>query len=135
MAALYSSEEALSRLNAATLEMPPQAQREVRELYQQFAQYNQALTAAFPSSSHEEVTLEEARRQLQTLRDLRAQYFGTAKAQTMFGLEESMQQQLLEDAANAVATPNISQSKAIEHAQEKLAREMLGGVGGSSQGP
>jgi hypothetical protein len=124
VALLYGRDEALSRLDAATQDMGPQAQREVRELYQQFMQYNEALATALPQSTADQVTLDEARRELQDVKELRVQYFGAAKAEQMFAQEEAMQQQLLEDASDAMRTQNLSQSQAIELAQAKLGRQL-----------
>lgn len=121
VAALYGRDEALSKLDAATRSLSPLVQREVRDLYQQFTQYDQALATALPQTDGgDQVTLDEARRQLKVLKALRAQYFGSSNAERMFGLEESMQQQLLDDATEAMRTQNLPQAKAIEQAQAKL---------------
>lgn len=135
VAALYARDEALSRLDAATKQLPPQAQRDARDLYQQFIQYNQALDAALPQSAQAQVTLDEARRQLQTLKDLRAQYFGATKAEQMFGQEETMQKQLLDDAAEAMRTQSLPQALAIGQAQAKLARQLERAGSGLQNGP
>lgn len=132
--ALHGREEALSKLDAATRSLSPLAQREVRDLYQQFTQYDQALATALPQTGGAQVTLDEARHQLQVLKDLRAQYFGSSNAERMFGLEESMQQQLLDDATEAMRTQNLPQAKAIEQAQAKLGQRQMNASGSADQG-
>lgn len=120
--ALYERDQALQKIAEATQGLPPQAQREARELYEQHAQYSRALSHALGPPS-ESPTLDEARQQLKVLRDLRAQYFGE-RAEALFGLEEALQQRLLDDAAEAMRTQKLSLEEAVGQAQAKMSREM-----------
>jgi uncharacterized protein YqeY len=52
----------------------------------------------------------------------------------MFGLEESMQQQLLDDATEAMRNQNLPQAKAIEQAQAKLGQRHMNASGSADQG-
>lgn len=119
---LYGRDEALQKITEATQTLPAQAQREARGLYEQYAQYNQALTTAIGATS-DSPSLDEARQQLQTLKALRAQYFGE-RAEALFGQEEALQQRLLDDAAELMKTRKLSQDEAIGQAQARLGQEM-----------
>lgn len=119
---LYGRDEALQKIAEAVQALPAQAQREARGLYAQYAQYNQALTTALGPTS-DSPSLDEARQQLQTLRALRAQYFGD-QADALFGQEEALQQRLLDDAAELMKTRKLSQDEAIGQAQARLGQEL-----------
>ncbi len=92
--ALYERDEALARLKEASAQLPDQARRELDELYQQYAQYSQAVAQTFPPGQGGE-TLDDAARQLSGLHELRQQYFGADKAEAMFGEEERVSRELL----------------------------------------
>lgn len=119
---LYGRDEALQKIAEAVQALPAQAQREARGLYAQYAQYNQALTTALGPTS-DSPSLDEARQQLQTLKALRAQYFGE-QADALFGQEEALQQRLLDDAAELMKTRKLSQEEAIGQAQARLGQEL-----------
>jgi len=120
--ALYERDQALEKIAEATQGLPPQAQREARELHEQHAQYSRALSTAIGAPS-ESPTLDEARQQLKVLKDLRAQYFGE-RAESLFGQEEALQQRLLDDAAEAMRTQKLSLEEAVGQAQAKMSQEM-----------
>ena len=120
---LYGRAEGMARLRDATRDLPPAAQHATRDLYQRYVQYGLAESQHLQTEQGAAPTLQEARSQLQTLQALRAQYFG-AYASALFGQEERMQQQLLDDAAQAIKEQGLSQDKALAYAQEKLGREL-----------
>jgi hypothetical protein len=120
---LYGRAEGMARLRDATRDLPPAAQHAARDLYQRYVQYTQAQSQQLQTEQSVAPTLQEARSQLRTLQALRAQYFGDHAA-ALFAQEERMQQQLLDDAAEAIRGQGLSQDKALTYAQEKLSREL-----------
>jgi hypothetical protein len=116
--ALYPRDEALARLKDASDGLPAQAQRQVQELYQQYAQYAQALAQAFPPDQSID-TVDEAMRQLQGLHDLRLQHFGADVAEAMYGDEERTSRELIA-LMKAQNKPGQSLQDKAEAAQEAL---------------
>jgi hypothetical protein len=92
MAALFAQDNGLQRLDLLSADLPVQARHELRDLYQRYLQYDQAMRQAIPPGQG---TLEEATRQLQILHELRQQYFGQEGAEAMFGAEEATASQLM----------------------------------------
>ncbi len=122
--ALYKPEEALSRLNDATRDLPAQAQRDVMNLYQQYSQYAQAVTRSFPAAEQQNPTLEMARGQLEKLQELRNQYFG-GNANPMFQEEEAMTRKILDYAEEYRRQhPSATLEEMTGYGQEKLGREL-----------
>lgn len=93
--ALFPRDEALSKLESQSSGLPAAAQRDLKDLYQKYSQYSQAVTQAFPPGQ-DNGTLDDATRQLNGLHDLRVQYFGADDAQALFGDEEKTAKELLE---------------------------------------
>ena len=91
---LYERDEALARLKEASGSLPAHAQRELDALYQQYAQYSQAVAQTYPPGQGGE-TVDDAARQLEGLHELREQYFGADKAAALFGEEERISRELL----------------------------------------
>jgi hypothetical protein len=118
--AVYSREEAMAKLGEVLKDMPPQAQREVRDLYEQYTQYNQALNQAIPLEQKEISTLEQAQSQFEAMKKLRAQFFG-ANAEAMFKEDEALTQRILDFSADYMrAHPNATLQEATGYGQEKV---------------
>jgi len=118
--AVYSREEAMAKLGDVLKDMPPQAQREVRDLYEQYTQYNQALNQAIPLEQKDISTLEQAQSQFEAIKKLRAQFFGP-KAEAMFKDDEVLTQRILDFSAEYMkAHPNASLQEATGYGQEKV---------------
>lgn len=122
VASLHGRDEALARLDEATRSLGEAARRDVRALYEQLVRYEQALVTALAGESEHAPGIADARRQLQLMRELRAQHFGE-RAGDLFGAEEAMQQRLLDDAEEAMRTRGLSLEEAIGQAQARLGRE------------
>lgn len=126
VAALHGRDEAMRRLDEATRPLGEGVRREVRALYEQFIRYEQALATAL-AAEPEQPTLSDARRQLQTVRTLRAAHFGE-RAEELFGVEEAMQQRLLDDAERFMRSERVSLEEAIGMAQASLAKAGFEGL-------
>jgi hypothetical protein len=92
--ALYSRDEALAKLEAFSQGLPDPARRELKDLFQQYAQYAQAVTQTYPPGLNLN-TVDDAARQLDGLHDLRQQYFGAERAEALFGEEEKASRELM----------------------------------------
>lgn len=123
MVALYPRNEGVDLIEAATQNWPMEAQREAKDLYQRYLQYDQALATSMPVGASGDGVLDEAHQQLKTLKELRARFFGDAAA-PMFGQEEARQQRLLDDATAAMRSKGMSLDAAIEEAQARLAQDL-----------
>lgn len=118
--AVYSREEAMAKLGDVLKDMPPQAQREVRDLYEQYTQYNQALNQAIPLEQKEISTLDQAQAQLDTMKKLRSQFFG-ANTEAMFKDDEALIQRILDFSADYMKShPNATLQEATGYGQEKV---------------
>jgi Proteobacterial lipase chaperone protein len=118
--AVYSREEAMAKLAEVIKDLPAQAQREVRDLYEQYTQYNQALSQAIPLEQKEISTLEQAREQFESIKKLRAQFFG-ANAEAMFKDDEVLTQKILDHSAEYLKShPSASLQEATGYGQEKV---------------
>ncbi len=93
MVALYAHDKGLQRLELLSADLPAPARQELRDMYQRYLQYSQAVAANIPPS---QTTLDEAARQLQMLHDLRQQYFGPEAADALFSAEEAAAAHLME---------------------------------------
>lgn len=116
--ALYPRDEALQKLEAFSEGLPEQARRELKDLFQQYAQYAQAVAQNYPP----ELTvgsLDEAAHQLTGLHTLRQQYFGVERAEALYGEEEETSRKLLALMAKQ-SDPNLSLEEKAALAQETL---------------
>lgn len=114
--ALFPRDEAQAKLESQSSELPDQARRELKDLFQKYAQYAQAVTQTFPPEQNTGA-LDDATRQFNGLKDLRRQYFGEELAQTLFGEEEKTAQELLE-LMRKQSDPKLSLEEKAEQAQE-----------------
>lgn len=114
--ALFPRDEAQAKLESQSSELPDQARRELKDLFQKYAQYAQAVTQTFPPEQNTGA-LDDAARQFNGLKDLRRQYFGEELAQTLFGEEEKTAQELLELMRKQSDT-KLSLEEKAEQAQE-----------------
>lgn len=92
--ALYPRDEALAKLDAFSQGLPDQAKRELKDLFQQYAQYSQAVAQTYPPGLSLN-SVDDAARQLEGLHDLRQQYFGAERAEALFGEEEKTSRELV----------------------------------------
>lgn len=113
--ALFPRDEARAKLDSQSSHLPAQAQSELRNLFQQYAQYAQAVTQTFPPEQNTGA-LDDAERQFNGLKALRRQYFGEEGAQALFGEEEKAAQELL-DLMRKQADPKQSMEEKAEQAQ------------------
>ena len=116
--ALYQRDEAMQKLAAFSAELPAKAQRELRDLFQQYAQYAQAVAQTFPPDQNVSST-EEVSRQLKGLHDLRQQYFGVDGARVMFEQEEETSAKLISLMSQNKGS-GLSLSDKAEQAQEAI---------------
>jgi hypothetical protein len=93
MVALFANDQGLQRLELLSADLPTQARHELRDMYQRYLQYSQAVSANIPPS---QTTLDEAAKQQQTLHELRQQYFGPEAADALFSAEEAAAAQLMD---------------------------------------
>lgn len=115
--ALYPRDEALTRLASLSEHLPNQARQQLKGLFQQYAQYNQAVAQAFTPDAQTSPSMDEALRQLDSLHALRQQYFGEDGAQAMFGDEERTARELIELMRNET-DPKLPMEERAERAQE-----------------
>ena len=119
--ALYAHDDGLKRLEAFSAELPDTAKRELKDLYQQWAQYAQAVMQAFPVESSSD-SLEEARHQLAGLKQMRQQHFGPERTRLMFGEEEEVSEELL-NRIEANKEPKLSLDDKVKQAQDELTQD------------
>jgi hypothetical protein len=119
MVALFADDNGPQRLALQSADLPEQAQRELRDLYQRYMQYSQAVTQSIPQGQG---TLDEAAQQLKILHDLRKQYFGNDQAETMFGEEEATAARLME-LMRQQTDPKASLEERVIQAQDILKKE------------
>ena len=93
MVALFANDHGLQRLDLLSADLPAQARQELRDMYQRYLQYSQAVAANVPPN---QTTLDEAAKQFQTLHELRQQYFGPEAADALFSAEEAAAAQLMD---------------------------------------
>jgi hypothetical protein len=111
MVALFAQDNGLQRLALQSADLP-----ELRDLYQRYVQYSQAVTQSIPQGQG---TLDEATQQLKILHALRAQYFGADQAEVMFGDEEATAEKLM-DIMRQQTDPKASLEERVIQAQELL---------------
>lgn len=92
--ALNERAAAMTQLEALSRNLPAQARRELQELYQQHAQYAQAVTRSFPPGVEVD-SVDKVLQQLEELHELRVQYFGSDRAEKLFGEEEQATREML----------------------------------------
>lgn len=92
--ALNERDDALAKLEALSRNLPAQARRELRELYQQHVQYTQAVTRSFPPGVEVD-SVDKVLQQFEGLHELRVQYFGADRAEKLFGEEEQATREML----------------------------------------
>ncbi|KGM40714.1 hypothetical protein JY96_13485 [Aquabacterium sp. NJ1] len=117
--ALYAH-DGPKKLEAFSAELPDTTRRQLKDLYQQWTQYAQAVMQAFPAEPSAD-SLEEARRQLAELKQMRQQYFGPERAKLMFGEEENVSEELL-SRIEANKAPKMSFDDKVKQAQDELAQ-------------
>lgn len=92
--ALNTRDEAAAKLAVLSKDLPEQAQRELKELHQQYVQYGQAVAQTYPPGLNVD-SVDDAARQLEGLHALRQQYFGPERAEQLFGEEEKTARELM----------------------------------------
>lgn len=123
--AVFSRDEARTRLESLSADLPAQAQRQLKDLFQQYAQYAQAVAQAFPPEQNNG-SMDDATRQFNELRALRRQYFGEVQALALFGEEEKTAQELLE-LMRQQTDPKLSLQERAEQAQEEWKKKQASG--------
>ncbi|HEX5355566.1 MAG TPA: lipase secretion chaperone [Aquabacterium sp.] len=123
--ALFPRDEARAKLESQSADLPAQAQRELKDLFQKYAQYAQAVAQTFPPEQNSG-SLEEAARQFNELKALRRQYFGDEQAQSLFGEEEKTAQELLA-LMRKQTDPKLSLEEKAEQAQAEWKRRQGSG--------
>lgn len=116
--ALYANDGGQEKLAERSAKLPEAAKLELRDLYQHWSQYAQAVMQSLrPDTSAD--PLEEAKRQLVGLRLLRLQYFGADQAHAMFAEEDEMAEDLLHR-VEANKNPALSFEEKVHQAQEDI---------------
>jgi hypothetical protein len=118
--ALHTQDEAMVMLDTCASHLPLKAQRDVKNLYQQYAQYSKALLQTYPPGLNVD-TVDEASQQLNGIHDLRQQYFGVDGAEAMFGEEEKTTREMLL-LMRQQTDPKLTMEERAEHAQAEWAK-------------
>lgn len=93
--ALYQGPHLLAKLQEFSARLPLQAQQDLRDLYQHYVQYSDALAQSMAARQDgDDASLEGAEREMQTLHDLRQTYFGADRAAAMFGNDEQVAREI-----------------------------------------
>lgn len=123
---LYKTDKALAKLTEACKEASPQALREMKNLYQQFVQYSQAVTQTFPIEEQNEIPVDKLEAVLlKGLHDLRVQYFGAEKACAMYCEEEELTRRMLAIANDyKLRNPKASTEEAVGYAQGEISKQL-----------
>jgi hypothetical protein len=126
VAALHRPGIALAKLDEACKDQSPKAKQEMKNLYQQFAQYSQAVTQTFPIEEQNEIPVEKLDGVLlKGLHDLRVQYFGAEKACAMYCAEEDLTKRMLEMAVDHKRkNPKASTEEAVAFAQNEILKQL-----------
>ena len=126
VAALYKPDEALGKLGDACKDASPKAQRTIKDLYQQYVQYTQAIKQTFPMEEQLAIPIDKLQAVLgQGLHDLRVQYFGAERACARFCEEEEMSKRMLAMAVEYKQKhPNANTEEAVGYAQEQISDEV-----------
>jgi hypothetical protein len=93
--ALYQGDEAQRKLTQFSSRIPEKARRQLRDLFQKYGQYAQALAQAVPPAQ-DDVSLEEANKQLEAIDGLQKAYFGD-DADRLFGPEMKQKKDMVHD--------------------------------------
>lgn len=115
--ALHQGPQILSKLDELSAHLPVSAQRELRDMYRRYTQYEAAVTQQMQArQTDEEPTVETADQELQLLRELRRAHFGEDLANSMFG-EEEQQSLEMSDFIRHHTDPNLPLMQRVEQAQ------------------
>jgi hypothetical protein len=114
--ALYQGDEAQSKLTACAAGLPANAQRELKDLFQNYSQYAKAVAQAYPPADGE-TNIDDAKKQFKGIQNLRRQYFGEDTAKALFAQEEEITRDLL-GRIEANKDPKMSFEEKINKAQE-----------------
>jgi hypothetical protein len=123
---LYKADKALAKLDEACKNEGGKAQREMKNLYQQFAQYSQAVTQTFPVEEQTAIPVDKLEGTLlKGLHDLRVQYFGAERACAMYCEEEDLTRKMLTVAVEyKQKNPKASTEEAVQQAQAEIMKDM-----------
>lgn len=120
--ALYDPVARMRKLQELEQTLPPAAAQQLRELMEQYKNYQEAQYQLFPPGQ-EMVSPEEGLGQIEGMHALRAQYFGEQTATAMFGEEEKVQRELYR--LMAVETDqSLTLEEKAERAQELYSTSM-----------
>ena len=126
MTTVFKPEQALAKLLDACKDAPAGAQRQMRDLHQQYVQYSQAVVQTFPIEEQGNIPIDKLEGVLlKGLHDLRVQYFGAERACAMFCEEEAMTKRMLGIAIEyKQRKPNVSTEEAVGYAQGEVLKEI-----------
>jgi hypothetical protein len=114
---LHQGPDVLRKLDEFSTHLPDKAKRELRSQYARYVQYDAAVMQSLASLRNaEEMTLENAERELDILHDLRQTYFGPENAQAMFAQEEAQSKEMHDYIRNQT-DPNLPMMQRVELAQ------------------
>lgn len=115
--ALHHGPQVLSTLDDLSSHLPPQAQRDLRDMYRRYVQYDTAVNQQMQArQTDDEPTVETADQELQLLRELRRTYFGEELANSLFG-EEEQQSIEMNDFIRHHTDPSLPLVQRVEQAQ------------------
>lgn len=115
--ALHHGPQVLSTLDELSSHLPLQAQRELRDMYRRYVQYDTAVNQQMQArQTDDEPTVDSADQELQLLRELRRTYFGEELANSLFG-EEEQQSIEMNDFIRHHTDPSLPLVQRVEQAQ------------------
>lgn len=115
--ALHHGPQVLSTLGELSSHLPLQAQRELRDMYRRYVQYDTAVNQQMQArQTDDEPTVDSADQELQLLRELRRTYFGEELANSLFG-EEEQQSLDMNDFIRHHTDPSLPLVQRVEQAQ------------------
>jgi hypothetical protein len=113
--ALYTPAERERKLQEATATLPPAAAQQLRQLMEQYQNYQAAVRQTYPPD-REMTAVEQGAAQIDGMHGLRVQFFGEQAAKGMFGDEERTQRQLFALMENE-KDPGLTMEEKAERAQ------------------
>lgn len=117
--ALYQGDEAQRKLAQFSSRIPDKAKRQLRDLYQKYGQYAQALARSVPPAQ-DDVSIDEASNQLIIMEDLQDQIFQD-QAKPLFGPDREKMRGIVDNMKDmARQNPGMPMQKLVEGAQQKL---------------
>src|SRR5690606_15761574 len=124
--ALHKPAQALAKLDEACQDQGPKARQAMKNLYQQFVQYAQAVTQTFPPDEQIAIPVEKLEAVLlKGLHDLRVQYFGAETACAMYCEEEELTRRMLAVAVDyKQKNPKASTEESVGMAQAEIMKEI-----------